>query len=375
MCRFKALASGYIYLAPETDKAAVFDLPQHFSVLGIPHSRNVPGSDLTTFGIGGPIELLSTPTSLLELSKLLNFLADFELPLRVLGAGSNVLIPDRGLPGVSIQLDKSFSGFELLDETAVKTGRTRADELACVCPQIGNFLPLSQLSEKLSGYWVEDESLDLRVLGASSLMSLSRHSVLAGFSGLEFAAGIPGSIGGAIRMNAGAHGAQMSDIVTEVYSISAKRGLRRHNAKQMAFAYRHCELEADEVVVAATLRLTSADKALVRKKRSECLAYRKQSQPLSFPSAGSVFRNPQNVGSVELGERIATDPAAAELLDFLGAKTWCRGGVRFSDLHANWIVRMEDSAKADDVKSLIERAQKEVFENFGFMLNSEIQLW
>ncbi len=344
---------------------------EHMKSREIPFFRNTAGATLCTLGIGGPLELLCVPNSLHQVTAALEISVEHCLSTRILGGGSNVLIPDEGLPGLTIQLGKAFAGFCLLGPVGADYGRS---DTIKDCLHNGTCAPLKQLQAELQGIRAsmgEGTEVEILVPGSTPLMSLSRQTVLAGFSGLEFAAGIPASLGGAIRMNAGAHGGQMSDVVTEVFSVSAEHGLRQFSTETLGFAYRQCSLPAEELVLASVLRLKADDVEVIKQRRTSCLSYRKKTQPLSLPSAGSVFRNPVQAPTGS-GDEV---PTAAELLDRLGVKSWVLGGVRFSEMHANWIVRTAEVAKASDVRELIKRAQAEAESAYDVRLQSEILLW
>ncbi|OVE79910.1 UDP-N-acetylenolpyruvoylglucosamine reductase, partial [bacterium J17] len=214
------------------------------------------------------------------------------------------------------------------------------------------------------------------VFAAAALMSLSRKFSGQGLSGLEFAAGIPASLGGAIAMNAGAHGSQISDVLDSVLVYLPKQGLEHLRAEDLNFSYRHSSLSEGALVLAAQISLEAKSKEEVSTKRAECLGYRKQTQPLSQPSSGSVFKNPTPVEiDSEKRAQMSKNVTAAELLDAVGVKGLEMGGVAFSNLHANWLVRVSESASSNDVLVLVKEAQKRVWEKYGISLEPEIVFW
>lgn len=287
---------------------------------GIFTRLGVPGSACTTFAIGGPLAYLVEPKNTAALSGLMVTLHDLSLPFRILGAGSNVLVPDEGVSEIVIRLGEGFRSIE-----------RRGDGLFGV--------------------------------GASvSVMRLSRDLSMGGFAGLEFAGGIPASFGGAAVMNAGAHGGEFGDILERVTVVLPDGSIEVVERQSLAITYRHGGIPAGSVVVSGEIRLVPSDAAVVAEKRALFLAHRKKTQPLHLPSAGSVFRNP--VGHY-----------AGELIEGCGLKGYRSGAAQISPLHANWIVNPERAATALDVRALIARAIDEVQQHRDIELVPEVRLW
>lgn len=293
--------------------------------------RDVPSTQLTTFGVGKGISLLVEPETIDALLKVIPELDDEPL---ILGNGSNLVLPDDWVKRPVIRLPKTLSGPVAED---------------------------SLLFEALSIFNGEP------YYAGSSLINLSRTFSQVGKRGLEFAAGIPGTLGGAIKMNAGAHGESISEVITGVVVLDKRREIRAICKEELDFSYRHSSISVDQIVLAASILLQDGDKEEIRLRRESCLNYRTQTQPLKMPSAGSVFRNPADPNKLLL--------AAAYYLEQVGLKGYQRGGVGYSSLHSNWLVRLEDSARTEDVASLIELGKKRVFENYGLNLTQEILLW
>jgi UDP-N-acetylmuramate dehydrogenase len=283
--------------------------------------RNFAGAACTTFAIGGPLEIFLEPSSLSALTGVIQLLHREGLPSRVLGAGSNVLIDDEGIPGFTIRLGKGFRSWQELGS--------------------GRFL----------------------VGAGMSLMSLSRDTADAGFSGLEFAGGIPASIGGAVRMNAGAHGGEMSSVIQSIEVVTPTGELQQAGVSELGFSYRHSELPPGCCIVGATLQLIPSTREKTSALRAEHLAERKKRQPLSSPSAGSVFKNPSPTRS------------AGAVLDEAGLKGVELGGAQVSRMHANWIINPKRTATAFDVRSLIKHCQSEAQRKVGVALQPEVILW
>jgi UDP-N-acetylmuramate dehydrogenase len=284
--------------------------------------QGISGARCSTFGIGGVIQYLVEPRNENELEAAVRVLRSYSMPWRILGAGSNVLLPDEGLPGFTLRLGREFR----------------------YCRPGGS-------------------SNEFEIGAAMSLMSLSRDLSDAGMSGLEFAGGIPASIGGAVTMNAGAHGGEMSSVLTSVRFIGPAGGWEELPAKELRFSYRHSVLPPGALVVGARVALAPGDRTRSSELRRTHLAERKSRQPLTLPSAGSVFKNPPGEFS------------AGELIERACLKGTRRGGASISSLHGNWIVNDTRNACAKDVQDLIRLCQERVAELFKVRLQPEVIAW
>ena len=284
-------------------------------------SRDKLASRLTTLAIGGPLKYLFEPHSIEELSALVSALKQNQLSYMLLGAGSNALIPDEGVGEVVIRLGRGLRFLEALGEESFKVGAN------------------------------------------TSVMWLSRELSEQGYAGLEFAGGIPASLGGAVKMNAGAHGGEFSSVIHEVHCVDDEGNESTLGVDELQYSYRHSALPKGWIVAAATLKLSKDDPEAVRERRLENLEYRKRTQPLQLPSAGSVFRNPTDA------------PAAGKLLEDLGLKGHTHGGAMISELHGNWIVNPKREARYGDVLALIELCQERVAKAHGIELIPEVLVW
>lgn len=270
-----------------------------------------------SFRIGGPADLLAVPRSVEELQAVATFLFGRGLRFVVLGQGSNVLIADGGIRGVVVKVGKGVDQFVFDGE-------------------------------------------QLRAQAGAGLPHLARAAADRGLSGLEFAAGIPASIGGAVVMNAGAHGHAMDEVVDIVEVVDAS-GVRPLRAEALAYAYRTSRLQRDAaVVLAAALRLRRSDPAEVRARTSAWLRHRSDTQPIGPPSSGCIFQNPA-------GDH------AGRLVDLAGGKGLTVGGARVSEVHANYIVNT-GGATAADVIALAHKVKALVAEKFRVALEPEIKL-
>lgn len=329
--------------------------------------EGVSGAQLTTFGLGGAAAFVVEPAGITPLQELVSHFFQAGVAYRALGAGSNVVVPDAGLALPIIRLGREFSGASLLDSSSC---------------QIADLLQLGEKPARLTEVVAqaldeETEVIRLLVLAGTSLMSLSRETCQRGFAGLEFAAGIPATLGGAVAMNAGAHASSMDQVIEAVFLLEPNGELALRSAAEMEFSYRHSTVSAGQIVLAAVLKLRRGEVAQINNERNRCLNYRKKTQPLSLPSAGSVFRNPDcsysSLGLTASENRETV--AAAELIELLGIKGLQKDGIQFSPLHANWLVKVAPDALSSGVAELISLAKDRVSEKFGVTLKPEIILW
>jgi UDP-N-acetylmuramate dehydrogenase len=276
---------------------------------------------LTTLRVGGPARALVTVERDEDLGAVGRVCRQHDVPWIVVGRGSNLLLPDDGWPGVAIVLGRGFRGLEIPTETG-ETGRLRA----------GAAEPLPTLAVRIAD---------------------------AGFRGFAWACAVPGTLGGAVRMNAGAHGGDMSDHLVEVELVRLGTGAREVcSASVLEFAYRHSVLPDDAIVVAATLELERGDPATIRAEIDDIRAWRRTHQPLHQPNCGSVFTNPPG-------------DSAGRLIESAGGKGIEVGGARVSDRHANFIVT-RPGATASDVWAVISEVQQLVRDRFAIELTTEV---
>lgn len=282
---------------------------------------NIRGCDVTTLKIGGPLKCVVTLSAVEEAVKCVQLLRSCSVKSRALGAGSNVLISDLGIEEPILRLGGEFREVVPLDN--------------------GRF----------------------RVGGGVSLMSLAREISSMGLSGLEFGGGIPATLGGAIFMNAGAHGNEICEVVDEVQGISPEGDFVTLAGSSISWKYRNSGLESGFLVLGATLRFVSGDRGAIQEKLQHNLSERKKRQPLSLPSAGSVFKNP------------APDQTAGALIDKAGLKGHRLGGAQISEMHGNWIVNPDRQSTAEDFKGLVELCKSEVHKSSGIDLHAEVRGW
>ena len=287
---------------------------------GLELRLNEPMAGHTSLRIGGGAEVMAFPKTREELAKLLKVSALLDCKWAILGAGTNVLAPDEGLSGLVICLKDCLAGMEALSDTRI------------------------------------------RVMAG---VTMSRAAVFAanlGMSGLEFAHGIPGSIGGGVYMNAGAYGGEICQVCHRVQVMNRQGNTRWLSREEMAFSYRHSVLEeTGDIVICAEFTLTPAEPEAIKARMKELIGKRSASQPLDLPSAGSAFKRP--VGGY-----------AAALIDGAGLKGFRVGNAGISEKHAGFAVNL-GGATANDVKALLKTVSDRVFEQSGIRLEPEIRIW
>lgn len=279
-----------------------------------------PMAKHTSFRIGGPVEVMAFPKSADELAKLLKASALLHITPAIMGAGTNILAPDEGIRGLVICLKDCMDGMEQVD------------------------------------------SNHIRVAAGVSMTRAAVFAANLGLSGLEFAHGIPGSVGGGVYMNAGAYGGEICQVCEYVDVMDMEGNISTMACDCMAFSYRHSILEdRDGIVLSAVFALTPKPQEEIRAKMAELMTKRKTSQPLELPSAGSAFKRP--VGGY-----------AAALIDQAGLKGFCVGGAGVSTKHAGFVVN-NGGATAADVKEVLRQVSDKVFENSGIRLEPEVRIW
>ncbi len=272
----------------------------------------------TMYRIGGPARFYVQVASVGALKRLIDACVESDAPWVAVGRGSNLLVSDEGFYGVVIALGRDFRSC-LFDEEASRFS-------------VGAGVPLS---------------------------SVVQEAFRRSLSGLEFAVGTPGTVGGALRMNAGTRDEGIGSRVHSVTSVVPGRGLVRRTADELAWGYRESSFENDEVIVECELNVQAADPYLLRGKMEASHSRRKKTQPLTLPSCGSVFKNPEGA-------------SAGQLIESVGLKGCTHGGARISDVHANFIVNTGD-ATARDVIELMKLAKTKVHEKYGIELQPEVR--
>lgn len=279
-----------------------------------------PMAKHTSFRIGGPVEVMAFPKSREELSELLKTSALLDCKTAILGAGTNVLAPDEGISGLVVCLKDCLDGMERLDDTRI------------------------------------------RVMAGVTMTRAAVFAANQGLGGMEFAHGIPGSVGGGVYMNAGAYGGELCQIVESVEVMDMAGNIRRLSNEEMHFSYRHSILEEERgIVISADFKLEPKPTEEIKARMKELMGKRSASQPLDLPSAGSAFKRP--VGGY-----------AAALIDQAGLKGYQVGNAAISTKHAGFAVNL-GGATAEDVKALLKQVSDKVYETSGIRLEPEVRIW
>ena len=281
---------------------------------GITFSKDEPMLRHTTFKIGGNADVFIEPENIVELKFVLKTAKDCQVPVFILGKGSNILVSDSGIEGATVSLLK-------MNNLSVE-----GEKITCEC--------------------------------GANLASVCLLAQQNGLSGLEFAYGIPGSVGGALFMNAGAYGGEMSDVVEGAYCLDENFNEKYIEKSEMDLSYRHSIFKNNMIITRVIFSLSKGEKDDILSKMNEILQKRKDKQPLEFPSAGSTFKRPKG-------------NYAGTLIEKNGLKGSRVGGAMVSEKHAGFIINY-DGASASDVLGLIDKIREKVKEGDGIVLEPEV---
>lgn len=292
----------------------IFNLAE---ILGCEARQNEPMSKHTSFKIGGNADAYIKVNNLSKLSTILKECQDSDVDYMILGNGSNLLVSDEGIRGTVIRLDGDFRKITLVDDTTIFCG------------------------------------------AGATLAYLCKFALNCGLSGLEFAWGIPGTVGGAVFMNAGAYDGEMKDVVHSVSHISPNGEIGRTEKNDLRFGYRTSIYRSNNMIITGiTLKLKKGNPDEIRAKMDDYMLRRSTKQPLEYPSAGSVFKRPEG-------------NFAGALIEQCGLKGKLCGGAQVSEKHAGFIIN-KSNATAKDVRELISQIQKTVSDKTGYNLECEL---
>ena len=274
----------------------------------------------TSFRIGGPAEVMAFPKNREELAEILKASALLDTKPAILGAGTNVLAPDDGIQGIVICLKDCLGGLEQISET------------------------------------------EIQVAAGVTMTRAAVYAAKCGLSGMEFAHGIPGTVGGGVYMNAGAYGGEICQICKRVDVMDMDGNIQTLAGDEMEFSYRHSRLEEENrIVLSAVFALTAKPESEIRALMQDLMTRRKTSQPLDLPSAGSAFKRP-------------AQGYAAALIDQAGLKGYRVGDAAVSEKHAGFAVNL-GNATADDVQQLLKQVSDKVYSDTGIRLEPEVRIW
>ena len=277
-------------------------------------TANAPLAAITWFGVGGPAEVMFRPVDPEDLASMLRRLP-IDVPVGVFGVGSNLLVRDGGLPGVTLRLGRGFAGLSV-------------------------------------------EGPRIRVGAAVLDANVAQAAAAAGLGGLEFLSGVPGTIGGALRMNAGAYGGDMAGILVEATALDREGRTHKVGLRDLGLSYRHCSAPKDWIFVEALLQGEPGDPVSIAKKLKQIKADREATQPIRVKTGGSTFKNPP-------GEK------AWKLIDSAGCRGLVQGGAQVSEKHCNFLINLGD-ATAADIETLGEMVRSRVAAATGITLEWEI---
>ena len=279
-----------------------------------------PMKDYTTFRVGGPAKWMAAPQDEQQLRVILKICSELQVPCFILGRGSNLLVSDNGFEGVIVNLRKHFNKIE-----------------------------------------VDRENKTITAEAGASLPAVSQAALSAGLTGLEFAAGIPGTMGGGLFMNAGAYGGELKQVVTEA-AVMTKDGMILHvPAEKMALGHRISSfMQTGEIILSVKMQLTQGNPAVIKETMDDFNSRRRDKQPLEYPSAGSTFKRPEGY-------------FAGKLIDDAGLRGYKVGGAMVSEKHCGFVINY-DNATATDVINLMKDVQAKVKEKFDVQLEPEVRI-
>ena len=290
--------------------------------------KNEPLKQHTSFRVGGPAKVYVVPEDIEELQKLIHFLHEEKLPYDIIGNGTNLLVSDAGVDHVVVEIGRALEGIELLPEANASDEKT---------------------------YYI-------RVLAGTLLSKAAQFAATQELSGMEALRGIPGTLGGAVTMNAGAYGTEMKDVLYSVDVLTPEGELRTLTPAELALGYRHSVIpERGYVVVAATLALRKGDPAEIKARMADFQNRRKEKQPLDKASAGSTFKRPEGY-------------FAGKLIEDTGLRGFRHGGAQVSEKHCGFVIN-DGTARAADIYWLIGEVRKRVLMEQHVELTPEGKIW
>lgn len=297
----------------------ISDVIEYAEKLGCCCLINEPLSRHTTFKVGGPCDVAVLVNSEQAIASLLRYCTTNDINTLVIGNGSNLLVSDKGYNGVVLIVGKDFQGISLIDDTTIE------------------------------------------VSAGTTLTQLCMFALQNSLTGLEFAYGIPGTVGGGVFMNAGAYDGEISDVIESATAVDFSGKVLTFTAQQMQLGYRKSIFhEIDCVITKAVFRLKKGDKQAIKDKMDDLMQRRKSKQPLEYPSAGSTFKRP--MGNF-----------AGKLIDECGLRGYRVGGAQVSEKHCGFVINKEN-ASFDDIMTLIKNVQNIVYEKTGYCLECEVKI-
>jgi UDP-N-acetylmuramate dehydrogenase len=319
------------------------------SAVAEPIGRLAPLAGLTSYRIGGPAELLAFPKTPAELGSLLKAAGELKVPVTVIGGGTNLLVKDGGIPGLVVSLRKGFQKFEVKP-----IGESQA------ALDVEQFSDEPYEAPAVEGAAAFPSGAEIYVEAGYPLPKLVKFCTANGLAGLVPCAGVPGTVGGAVRMNAGSATQFIGDSVVAVDVVKYSGRMRRVEGDKLKFAYRDSNVGQDDVVTGALLRLAPGDPKKLQKQCADAIQRRRETQPLTLPNCGSIFKNPPG-------------QAAGRIVEQLGLKGVRVRGAQISEVHANFIVNV-GGATARDVLTLVRIIREKVKADAELSLEMEVKV-
>ena len=332
--------------------------------------KNEPLDKHTSFRVGGPAKVYVVPEDEYELQKLIEFLHSEKLLYNIIGNGTNLLVSDEGVDSVVIEIGKALDGIEFVDGVGNRNrpaenkiseaGNAGKDEdLGHIA---GGKKSDSETGADMSECGDTDGIYRIRALAGTSLGKTAQFAANHSLTGMEALRGIPGTVGGAVTMNAGAYGTEMKDVLESVEVVTKDGSLKKLPAAELKLGYRYSIVpEEGYVVVAATFALKKGDKKLIEAEMADYQQRRKDKQPIEKFSAGSTFKRPE-------------DHFAGKLIEDCGLRGYKHGGAEVSEKHCGFVIN-DGTARAADIYWLIGEIRKRVLMEQGVMLTPEVKLW
>ena len=330
--------------------------------------KNEPLKQHTSFRVGGPAKVYVVPEDIEELQKLIRFLHEEKLPYDIIGNGTNLLVSDAGVDHVVVEIGRALEDIELLpeanasDATSLLRGSSSVTGTAAKAAAGSAAARATSEAAAVNATAAKEKIYYLRVLAGTLLSKAAQFAATQELAGMEALRGIPGTLGGAVTMNAGAYGTEMKDVLYSVDVLTPEGELQTLTPAELALGYRHSVIpERGYVVVAATLAMRKGDPAEIQARMADFQNRRKEKQPLDKASAGSTFKRPEGY-------------FAGKLIEDTGLRGFRHGGAQVSEKHCGFVIN-DGTARAADIYWLIGEVRKRVLLEQHVELTPEVKIW
>lgn len=330
--------------------------------------KNEPLKQHTSFRVGGPAKVYVVPEDIEELQKLIRFLHEEKLPYDIIGNGTNLLVSDAGVDHVVVEIGRALEGIELLpeanasDATSALRGSSSVTGTAAKAAAGSAAARATSEAAAVNATAAKEKIYYLRVLAGTLLSKAAQFAATQELAGMEALRGIPGTLGGAVTMNAGAYGTEMKDVLYSVDVLTPEGELQTLTPAELELGYRHSVIpERGYIVVAATLALRKGDPDEIQARMADFQNRRKEKQPLDKASAGSTFKRPEGY-------------FAGKLIEDTGLRGFRHGGAQVSEKHCGFVIN-DGTARAADIYWLIGEVRKRVLLEQHVELTPEVKIW